>query len=525
MSTPKVQFSTIESKTNALVLGFFKSDSANQKKKIEKAKGKAIKEAPEPKYVAPLYRGKKQKELDVFFTTLKASEHFQGKNQETSLIRFYPIWGFTNVALLGLGTAKKWDSEVARRTGAALYHFQKKEKLAKITLLADSVFTSGKPANEAFFLQAFCEGYMLAGYQYLDLKKEDKTAFNPEGLELVGIKNAAFEKAVNKATLLVRAQNFARTLGDMPGNYLTPTQFGTMVEKMSKERGMTCTVFGRKEIEREKMGLFLGVTKGSSEEPRFIIVEYKGGKKSDKPVALVGKGITFDSGGISLKPADHMEDMKYDMMGAAAVAGTMQAIADLKLPVNVTGYIATCENMPGGRAQKPGDVQKSITGKSVEIINTDAEGRLILADALEYVQKSEPQAIIDFATLTGACVVAIGTVASGIFGTNKALLDRIKKSSEATGEKVWELPLFDEYMDDLKSHTADIKNSGVREAGASKGAMFLKFFVDEKFPWVHCDIAGAAYHRRDANYHSPKYGSGIMVRLMAHCLENWKTLK
>ncbi len=524
MSTPKIQFSNLESKTQALVLGFFKSDSANQKKKIEKAKGK-VKETPEAKFTAPLYRGKKQKDLDALFNTLKTAEHFEGKSQETSLIRLYSAMGFPNVVLLGLGTTKKWDSEVARRTGAALYHFQKKEKLSKITLMADSVFSSQKPANEAFFLQAFSEGYMLAGYQYLDLKKEDKTQFHPEGLELVGIKNAVFEKAVNKATLLVKAQNFARVLGDMPGNYLTPTQFGVMVEKMSKERGMACTVFGRKEIEREKMGLFLGVAKGSIEEPKFIIVEYKGGKKSDKPIALVGKGITFDSGGISLKPAAQMEDMKYDMMGAAAVAGTMQAIADLKLPVNVTGYIATCENEPGGRAQKPGDVQKSISGKSVEIINTDAEGRLILADALEYAQKSEPQAIIDFATLTGACVVAIGTVASGIFGTNKSLVERIKKSSDATGEKVWELPLFDEYMEDLKSNTADIRNSGVRDAGASKGAMFLKFFVDEKFPWVHCDIAGAAYHRRDANYHNPKYASGIMVRLMAHCLENWKTLK
>lgn len=523
MSLPKIQFSNAEAKTQALVLGFFQNDTDNQKKTLEKAKGK--KETPAPAFSAPRYMGKKQKELEALFTTLKAAQHFLGKREEVSFLRFYSAWGFPNVILLGLGTSKKWDHESARRVGAALYHSQKKEKLSRITLLADSVFSSQKPANSAFFLQAFCEGYLLASYQYLELKKEDKTNFLPDGLDLVGLKNATLEKAVNKATLLVKAQNFARTLGDMPGNYLTPTHFATLVEKMSKERGMTCTALGRKELEREKMGLFIGVTKGSVEEPKLIVIEYKGGKKGDKPIALVGKGITFDSGGISLKPADRMEDMKYDMMGAAAVAGTMQAIADLKLSVNVTGYIAACENLPGGKAQKPGDVQRSMSGKTVEIINTDAEGRLVLADTLEYAQKSEPQAIIDFATLTGACVVAIGTVASGIFGTNRTLLERIKTSSEATGEKVWELPLFDEYMDDLRSSSADIKNSGVREAGASKGAIFLKFFVDEKFPWVHCDIAGAAYHRRDANYHHPKYGAGIMVRLMAHCLENWKALK
>ncbi len=524
MSLPKIQFSNIETKTQSLVLGFFHNDAENEKKKIETAKGK--KETPAaPKFTPPRYQGKKQKELDALLNVLKTDEHFTGKKQEVSLLRLYSAWGFPSVMLLGLGTSKKWDSETARRCGASLYQHQKKEKLSKVTLLADSVFSSQKPSNSTFFLQAFCEGYLLASYQYLDLKKADKSAFNPEGLDLVGMKNAAFEKAVTKATLLAKAQNFARTLGDMPGNHLTPTNFGTLVDKMSKERGMTCTILGRKELEKEKMGLIIGVAQGSVEEPRVIIVEYKGGKKTDKHVALVGKGITFDSGGISLKPADRMEDMKYDMMGAAAVAGTMQAIADLKLPINVTGYIAACENLPGGKAQKPGDVQRSMSGKTVEIINTDAEGRLVLADVLEYAQKSEPQAIIDFATLTGACVVAIGTVATGIFSTHSGLLTRVKTSAEATGEKVWELPLYDEYMEDLKSSSADIKNSGTREAGASKGAMFLKFFVDEKFPWLHCDIAGAAYHRRDVNYHGAKYASGIMVRLMAHCLENWKTLK
>ncbi len=217
--------------------------------------------------------------------------------------------------------------------------------------------------------------------------------------------------------------------------------------------------------------------------------------------------------------------MKYDMMGAAAVVGIFQAVSELNLPVNLQGFIAATENMPGGRAQKPGDVAKSISGKTVEIINTDAEGRLILADALEYAQKNNPQAIFDFATLTGAVVDALGTTACGIMGNHPELISRLKASSLRTAERVWELPLFEEFEDDLKSNVADIKNTGVREAGSSKGGTFLKFFVDKKFPWAHCDMAGAAYHRKDVNYHPSKYGSGVMIRLMVDLLESWKPLK
>jgi len=226
-----------------------------------------------------------------------------------------------------------------------------------------------------------------------------------------------------------------------------------------------------------------------------------------------------------LKPADRMEEMKYDMMGAATVAGILHACAKLKIPVNVVGYIGAVENMPGSKAQKPGDIQRSLSGKTVEITNTDAEGRLVLADIIEYAQRLNPQAIIDFATLTGAVVVALGTVTTGIMGTHKGLLGLIKAASEATDERVWELPLYEEYEEDLKSSYADIRNSGGREAGSQKGGTFLKFFVDKKTPWVHFDIAGSAYHRKDKNYYSPKHGAGVMVRLMAHLLQNWKTLK
>jgi leucyl aminopeptidase len=270
------------------------------------------------------------------------------------------------------------------------------------------------------------------------------------------------------------------------------------------------------------MGLFLTVAQGSVEDPKFIILEHNGGKKSENPICLIGKGVTFDSGGISLKPSSKMEEMKYDMMGSATVAAVCLAAAELNIPKNIYGFIAATENMPSGNAQKPGDVQTSITGKTVEVNNTDAEGRLILADAIEYVQKYyKPECMIDYATLTGAVLYAIGTVATGIMGIDNNLIQRLKKSSEKTGEKVWELPLYEEYEEDLKSHFADIKNSGVSEAGSSKGGTFLKFFVDKKIPWVHCDIAGTAWHRKDVNYYSPKYASGHIIRLTLDMLENW----
>ncbi|MBI4405241.1 MAG: leucyl aminopeptidase [Deltaproteobacteria bacterium] len=477
-------------------------------------------------YEPPKYNGKHSKELGTLIQLISASKHFSGKKNETSLLRFYPHLSCPNTLLVGLGATEHWNSERARQTGAAILLIQKKERLGRVAVLGDSIFSRTSEMDFPYYLQAFCEGYLLADYEYAELKKADPNAFRVGGLELVDIKEKkSLVQAVNKAQVIVEAVNFARFLGDKPGNHLTPTQLADQVSKMGKEQALNIQVLGRREIEKEKMGLLLGVAKGSAEEPKFIVIEHKGGKANEPPIALVGKGITFDSGGISLKPAVKMEDMKFDMMGAAAVAGIMQAVAKLKLPLNVLGLIAAAENMPGGRAQKPGDVARSLSGKTVEVINTDAEGRLILADALEYAQKHEPQAIIDFATLTGAVVDAIGTTACGIMGTHHELVARLRESSRVTGERVWELPLFEEFEEDLKSSVADIKNIGIREAGASKGGAFLKFFVSPKFPWAHCDIAGASYHRKDVNYHSQKFASGVMVRLMVHLLENWKRLK
>lgn len=509
MSLPKIEIVTAGS-AKTVVLPWFAGE------KDEKSKSKE----PQPEFA-----GKKNKDVDALASRLSESAHFGGKKNEASLLRFYGYGKAENTLLVGAGPRKKVTSESMRQLGATILLAQKREHLDWATLSAEGLLEAADGKDRAYWLQALCEGYLLAGYEFSDLKKKQDKSFKLEGLQIEASKADGLKEAAERAAVLAASVIFARGLGDRPGNYLTPTILGDLVKKMAGEAKLKCQILGPSEIQKEKMGLLWGVAKGSEEEPRFIILEYKGGGK-EKPVVLVGKGITFDSGGISLKPPSKMEDMKYDMMGAAAVAGIMRSIGMLKPKLNIIGVIPSCENMPDGRAQKPGDVATSRSGKTVEIINTDAEGRLILADALEYVQdKFEPQAIVDFATLTGAVIDALGTVTSGIMGNHRELLERIKQASDLTSERVWELPLYEEYEEDLKSNVADIKNSGIREAGSSKGGTFLKFFVDKKMPWVHCDIAGTSYHRKDVNYHPAKYGAGVMVRLITHLLLGWKPLE
>lgn len=471
----------------------------------------------------PKLRTKPGKWLDGLEKHLSHSKHFTGKKNQTSLLRYYSQDGFENLLLLGAGERSKFDSEVARQMGASVRNIQQKEKLLSVSLDVESV--AGGKSLDPYTLQAFCEGYLLATYRYDELKKISEEMFFPNGLILIGQKNAKLESAVRDATINIRAVNLARNLGDKPANHLTPNLFAKIASDVAKQHGMKCQVLGRAAMEKEKMGLFLGVANGSIEEPKLVIIDYQGGKKGERPIALVGKGVTFDSGGISIKPSAAMDEMKYDMMGAAVVLGAMQAISERKLPINVMGYIAATENLPSGTAQKPGDIQRSLSGKTVEITNTDAEGRLILADTLEYAQKQDPQAILDFATLTGAVLYALGKVTAGIMGNHKELIERIKLAAEITSERVWELPLYDEYLDDMKSPYADLRNSGNREAGSSKGGVFLKAFVDDKTPWVHFDIAGVAWDRANSAYYPPKLATGAMVRLVMSLLSTWKPIK
>jgi leucyl aminopeptidase len=282
----------------------------------------------------------------------------------------------------------------------------------------------------------------------------------------------------------------------MPGNLCTPDHLAKTAGEIAERHGMKITVLGRKEMESEGMGSFLCVAQGTPQDPKLIALEYAGGQPGQKPVTLVGKGLCFDSGGISIKPAQSMEDMKFDMCGAAGVLGAMETIGRMRLPLNVVGLIGATTNMPSGTAVNPGDVVRSHLGKYIEIINTDAEGRLVLADVLSYARRFDPAVVVDAATLTGACVIALGHTATGIFSSDENLISEIIAAGKRAGEPGWSMPLWDEYRDLIKSDVADIKNSGGRPAGAVTAAMFLKEFT-ESYPWIHLDIAGTAYSDAD----------------------------
>lgn len=308
-----------------------------------------------------------------------------------------------------------------------------------------------------------------------------------------------------------------RDLGNGPGNEVTPERIGERAQEVARELKIRCTVFTKKEIEKMGMGGLLAVNQGSVREPRLILLEYSP-RKARKTIALVGKGITFDSGGISIKPAEKMEEMKFDMCGAAAVIGTIEAAARLELPCRLIGVIASTENLPGGSAYKPGDIIRTMSGKTIEIVNTDAEGRVILADALHYALTFKPDHIIDYATLTGACVVALGHEASGLFSTDEELAQKLIESGEKVGERLWRLPAWDDYRDYIKSEWADMKNSGGRWGGAITAALFLKEFIG-KSSWAHIDIAGTA-HRETETARDARGATGVGVRATIAFLES-----
>ena len=300
------------------------------------------------------------------------------------------------------------------------------------------------------------------------------------------------EAGLREGEAIAEGMALAKTLGNLPGNVCTPTYLATTARKLAKEHKIKVEVLERDDMEKLGMGALLSVARGSHEPPKFIVLNYKGGKAKDKPVVLVGKGITFDTGGISLKPGEGMDEMKYDMCGAASVLGTFKAIARLELPINVVGLIPTTENMPGGSAIKPGDIVTSLSGQTIEILNTDAEGRLILCDALTYAERFEPAAVVDIATLTGACIIALGNLTSGLLANDDALAAELLASGQAAGDKAWQLPLWDEYQDMLKSNFADIPNIGSKGAGSIVAACFLARFT-KAYKWAHLDIAGTAW--------------------------------
>ncbi|RMH14963.1 MAG: leucyl aminopeptidase, partial [Gemmatimonadetes bacterium] len=322
----------------------------------------------------------------------------------------------------------------------------------------------------------------------------------------------AAEAGLRVGRALADGANFARTLQFRPGNVATPSHLAEEARRMAEERGLEVRVLGPEEMRAENMHALLAVAQGSVEEPRLIVLEHRGGKDGERPLALVGKGLTFDAGGISLKPPAKMEEMKYDMSGGAAVLGAMQAIADLQLPVNVVGIVPSSENLPSGSSFKPGDIIGSREGKTIEIHNTDAEGRLILADALSYAQTFDPAAVVDCATLTGAIVIALGHDAIGLMGNDDGLVEELRRAGERAGERAWPLPMFEEYRRQLDSDVADIVNVGGRPAGSITAGWFLREFVGE-CTWAHLDIAGTAYGDGKLPYQR-KGGYGLPTRLL-----------
>ena len=373
--------------------------------------------------------------------------------------------------------------------------------------------------SEEYYYQTFVEGVIYGNYSF-DLYKSDKKNLKDLSVLFYADNSNKLRSALAKAEIIMEGVNFTRDLQNEPAIKLTPDDLANRVRFNLSKAGVKVKVFDEKEIARRKMGGLLAVGMGSENPPRFIIMEYKGkdsGKK--KKIALVGKGVTFDSGGISIKPAQNMGEMKADMSGAAVVAGTILAVAKAKLPVNILGVIPTAENMLSGKAMRPGDIVKTSSGKTIEVDNTDAEGRMILADALYYASQQKPDVIVDLATLTGACVVALGEFVAGLFTKDTKLSDTLYDLGLKTYDRVWSLPMWDDYHELNKSDIADVKNVGGRWGGAITAAKFLENFVDEKIPWAHLDIAGPSMLNGSNNY-SKKYMTGFGVRLLFEFVQN-----
>ena len=389
-----------------------------------------------------------------------------------------------------------------------------------------SVAFIGRGHESSRAAQAIAEGLLLGSFDDRRFKIEEDGI--PPGVKRCAVvapedQQSGWELAVTTGRILASAANHARELANAPGNVLTPSVFADLATTLVSDAGIAIEVLDQAAIEAQGMGLLLGVAQGSVEPPRVIVMRHE---PADAPegacLALVGKGITFDSGGISLKPADGMDQMKHDMAGGAAVICAMRAIGALRLPVRVLGIVATAENMPGGRAIKPGDILTSASGRTVEVNNTDAEGRLVLGDALWYAQRLGATHLVDVATLTGSCVVALGKLASGLFGRPGSWVEAVQGAAERSGERVWPLPIYEEYMEQLRSEMADIVNSGGRPAGASTAAMFLKTFAGD-LPWAHLDIAGTAW-AEESQPQQPKGSTGVMVRTLtelARASESW----
>ncbi len=455
--------------------------------------------------------GRLDEHLDGAVARVLAAGDMEGAEGQDVVLYAAGETGPRRVLLLGLGEADAVDAErVRQHAGRAV---RAAERLGVESLALALPAAGGVDAREV--AQAAAEGAALAAWRFTELKggEEGDAATAVTRVELYGEGDAeALGAAARAGEIVARGANFARTLQARPGNVATPTHLADEARRMAQEVGLDVTIFDEEAMEEAGMYAILTVSRGSHEEARLIVLEHRGGADGDAPLVLVGKGLTFDAGGISIKPAKGMESMKFDMSGGAAVLGAMRAVAELDVPLNVVGIVPSSENLPSGTAVKPGDVIPTLGGKTVEVINTDAEGRLILADALAHGARLKPAAMVDCATLTGAVVVALGHHAAGVMGNDDALVEELREAGRASGERCWPLPLWDDYRRQLDSDTADLKNVGGRPAGSITAGMFLKEFVGDT-RWGHLDVAGTAYGDDPLPYQR-KGGFGFPTRLL-----------
>ena len=458
--------------------------------------------------------GCKTLNLDPIQNSFK-EQAFSAEKGETCFFRSSNSKEQTHTLALGLGDGKKLSHEDFRSLGGKALKSLKAQKAHVAEINVENFDSYTKDLKKS--VQAFAEGFELADYSFDKYKTASKSKNKSIELNFLTNKKSvtnSLGKALQEAKVLVECVNFSRQLGDTPGNLMTPEILAKTTMNEAKGTKLKVTAWDRARIKKEKMGGLLGVSLGSAVDPRFIILEYKGAAASKKPVCFVGKGLTFDCGGISIKPSANMDEMKYDMCGGANVIGTMLAIAKLGLKINAVAYVPASENMPGPLANKPGDILTARNGKTVEVLNTDAEGRLILMDALSYASEKKPAAIIDAATLTGAMVVALSNIHTGYFTKDDKLAQKVESAADESGELVWRMPLHEEHLKDMKGNHADLQNIGAtRGAGSSTAAAFLSEFVKEDIPWAHFDIAGTGWSTSNRLSYAPsKAASGVMIR-------------
>lgn len=477
--------------------------------------------------VLPLFDGKIErgssldrvdKQLAGLISQTLKIEEFKGSAGELKTFHSHHKLKATYVMILGLGETKKFEIETIRKATGKVVAVAEQLKVKTISYAIIEA-TEDLCSPEAA-VEAATEAFVLAAYKFTTYKSKKSTAsvVHSVAYPLISSKFAAScKQGIHRGALIANAANFARDLVNTPSHDKPPELLGKHAQKTA---GVRTRVFKAADLKRMGMGGLIGVGQGSMYPPVLVEMIYKPAGKAKKVIALVGKGVTFDSGGLSLKPPKSMETMKDDMAAAGAILGVMKTLKELKPNVEVRAYIPSAENMPDSNAMRPGDVLKMYSGKTVEVLNTDAEGRLILADALAYACKSKPDYIIDMATLTGACMVALGELYSGIMGNNKELIQKVIEAGKSCGENIWELPLVEEYKDEMKSSVADIQNIGGPYGGTINGGLFLQEFVDPKIPWVHIDIAGPSWANKPHAY-GPKGGTGVMVRTLCKLLKSF----